>query len=134
MRNDLGAQLEAAPAIGFPPEQLIGRGQHFSDFELARLGQPAMKNFQKQIALQIDKDWFGILVAALSAAAPQRLFGRPAVNVTRSVARGAEALDRHHEVGRDAGEIASTEFLHRHRPGAALHDHFPAAQARGMLA
>src|SRR5260370_3379838 len=32
---------------------------HFRYLDLARFNEPAVENFQKQIALKIDKDWLG---------------------------------------------------------------------------
>lgn len=67
-REDLGAQFERAVSVGFLPEQLVGRRQHLRDLEFARLGQPAVKNFEKRVALQIDKNRLGVLVAMFCAA------------------------------------------------------------------
>ena len=49
---------------------MVGIRQHFRDFQLSCFGQPSMKNFQEEITLEIDEDWFGVLVAAFSAASP----------------------------------------------------------------
>ena len=102
------------------PEKLVGRGQHLGDLEFAGLGQPAMKNLQEQIAFQINKDRFCILIAALDATAAERLFGRADIDMTRQLAGCAESFDRDHQIARDTGEIAGPEFLNRDRPGAAL--------------
>jgi len=72
---------------------MIGIGQHLGDFEFSGFDQPAMKDLEEKIAFEIDEDRLGVLVAAFGAAAAQRLFGRPNVNVSRQVPARAEALD-----------------------------------------
>src|SRR6266404_9022732 len=42
--------------------------QHFRYLDLARFNEPAVENFQKQIALKIDKDWLGTVLAVTGVA------------------------------------------------------------------
>src|ERR1043166_929519 len=117
VRHDQRAQLERAATIRLTPEELVGRGQHLGDLEFVPFRQPAMENLQEQIALKIDKYWLGILVAALGAAATQRLLGWANKNKPRQISFAAQALDRDDEVARDAGEITAAEFVVTHDPG-----------------
>src|ERR1043166_314661 len=59
VRHDQRAQLESAATIRLTPEELVGRGQHLGDLEFVPFRQPAMENFQEQVALKIDKYWLG---------------------------------------------------------------------------
>ena len=44
------------------------------------LAQPAMKDFQEKITLEIDENGFGVFIAAFGATAPQCLFRRTNIN------------------------------------------------------
>ena len=59
---------------------MFGIRQHLGDFDLAGFDDPSIKNFQKQITLQIDKDRFGIFIATFGSAAAKRLLGRANIN------------------------------------------------------
>jgi hypothetical protein len=107
-------------------------GQHLRHFQLAGFRQPAVKNFEKEIALEIDEDRLGILVAAFGAAAAESLFARSNVDVARPAFRGAQALHRGDEISRDAGVISCRQLLQTHRPRTPLHDHFPATETRRL--
>ena len=98
------------------------------------LDEPAVKNFEKEIALEIDIDRLGILIAAFGATAAERRFARADINVARQTAARAQSFHRDDEIARDAGEIAGAEFVERDSPGAALHDDVAAAQTRGVFA
>src|SRR5207253_3204271 len=126
------AQLESAATIGLMPPKVIRSGQHFCYFQLARLTQPAMKNFEKKITLQINKHRLGIFVAAFRATASQCLFGRANVNKAGPIFGGAQSLDGENQFWRKAGEISTAHFLTRNRPGATLDNDASATQSRCM--
>jgi hypothetical protein len=54
--------------IRFFPKQMFRVRQHFRYLDLARFNEPAVENFQKQIALKIDKDWLGTVLAVTGVA------------------------------------------------------------------
>src|SRR6266446_573312 len=130
--NNQCAQLESPPAIPLFPKQMIGIGQHLGHFQFTSFRQPALKNFEKKIALEIDEDRFGILIASFRAAAAKGLFGRTNVNVARPIFLRAQSLQSENEIARNAGVIAGREFFASHRPCAPLHNYMSAAQARRM--
>src|ERR1700730_1635796 len=109
---------------------MIGIGQHLGHFELARFGKPTMEDFEKKVALKIDKDRLGVFVAAFGAAAPECLLRRTDVNETREIFLRAQALNRQNEIARNTGEIAFSDLIQRYRPGPALDDYFSATQSR----
>src|SRR5436189_6382671 len=119
-RHDLRAEFEAAPAVPLPPEQIVGTGQHFANLQLSGLGQPAMEDFEEEIALEIDKDRLGILVAPFRAASPQRLFARADVSVARPFLLRAQTLNRQNKVVRDPSVIALPQLFQRNRHRTAL--------------
>src|SRR5438477_413906 len=59
--------------------------QHFRYLDLTRLHQPTVENFEKQIALKIDKHRFRIFIATFRSAAAQCLFGRTNINNARQI-------------------------------------------------
>src|SRR5207253_11242583 len=114
------AQLESAAAIGFLPPKFVRRGQHLCYFQLTGLTQPAMKNFQKKITLEIDENRFGIFVAAFRATAPQCLFRRANVNKAGPIFGGAQSFSGENQFMRKAGEICTAYFLFGDCAAAAL--------------
>src|SRR5207248_6704206 len=131
-RDHRRAQLASATAIGCVPPKFIRRGQHFCYFQLTGLTQPAMKNFQKKITLEIDENRFGIFVAAFRATAPQRLFRRANVNKAGPIFGGAQSFSGENQFMRKAGEISTAHFLIGDSPAAALDNDAPATQSRCM--
>src|SRR5438132_4135463 len=131
-RHHQRAQLESATAIGFVPPKFVRRGQHFRYFQLTGLTQPAMKNFERKITLEIDENGFGIFVAAFRATASQRLFSRANVNKAGPIFGGAQSFDGENQFTRKAGEIATAHFLTGDRPAAALDNDAPATESRCM--
>src|SRR6266516_6679164 len=114
------AQLESATAIGFVPPKFVRRGQHFCYFQLTGLNQPAMKNFEKKITLEIDENGFGIFVAAFRTTASQRLFSWANVTTAGPIFGGAQSFDGENQFMRKAGEISTAHFLAGDSPAAAL--------------
>src|ERR1700676_4520117 len=111
---------------------MIGIGKHFRNFAPARLDQPAMKNFEKEVTLKIDEHGLGVFVASLSAAAAEHLLGWPDVNVARPILLGPQPFHRQNEIARDAGVIPRPKFFMRDGPRTPLHNHAAAAQPRHM--
>src|SRR5438046_6579921 len=105
-RDHQRAQLESATAIGFVPPKFVRRGQHFCYFQLTGLTQPAMKNFEKKITLEVDENRFGIFVATFRATPSQRLFGRTDVNKAGPIFAGAQPFDGENQVKRKHGKIS----------------------------
>src|SRR5947207_15220659 len=99
-------QLESAPAIGFVPPKFVRRGQHFCYFQFTGFTQPAMKNFEKKVTLEIDKHRLGIFVATFRAPASQCLFARTNVHQARPIFGGAQSFDGENQFTRKAGEIS----------------------------
>src|SRR5207237_5134280 len=131
-RDHQRAQLESATAIGFVPPKFVRRGQHFCYFQLTGLTQPAMKNLERKITLEIDENGFGIFVAAFRATASQRLFSRANVNKAGPIFGGAQSFDGENQFTRKAGEIATAHFLTGDGPAAALDNDAPATESRCM--
>jgi len=66
--------------------------QHFHYLDLARFNEPAVENFQKQIALKIDKDWLGTVLAVTGVAKRS------------TVSKGAPAkrIKKNHDLGKSS--------------------------------
>src|SRR6266536_535535 len=103
--------------------------QHLGHLELARFGQPAMKDFEKKVTLKIDKDGLCIFIASFRAAAAKCLLGRANVNKTRQISLRAQMFNRQNEITRNACEIAFADFIWRYCPRTALDDYFSATQS-----
>src|SRR6476646_1528669 len=89
-----------------------------------------MKNFQEKITFEIDKNRFGIFVAAFRAAAPQCLFGRANINKAGPIFGGAQSFNGENQFWRKAGEIPTAHFLTGDGPAAALDNDTPATEPR----
>ena len=57
-----------------------------------------MKNLQKEIALEIDKDRLRVFVAAFRSATSQGLFARTNVNIARPIFFRPQTFDRQQRV------------------------------------
>src|SRR5947208_10865398 len=121
-RHHQRAQLKSATAIGFVPPKFVRRGQHFCYFQLAGLTQPAMKNLEKKITLEINKHRLGIFVASFRATASQGLLSWANVNKARPIFSGAQSFGGENQFPRKTGEISTAHFFTGNRPGAALDD------------
>src|SRR5207237_3137458 len=103
---------------------------HFSNYQFVCLTQPAMKKFQEKITFEIDKNRFGIFVAAFRAAATQSLFGRANINKAGPIFGGAQSFNGENQFWRNAGEIPTAHFLTGDGPAAALDNNAPATKPR----
>src|SRR4030095_10853900 len=112
------------------PPEIFRPGSHFCDFQLAGFSQPAMKDFQEKVTLEIDEHGFGVFISAFGATAPQCLFRRTNVNETRQIFSSAQTFDRQDEIARKPGEVSSAHFLDQDRPGPTLDNDAAASQSR----
>src|SRR5438094_10188807 len=89
-----------------------------------------MKNFQEKITFEIDKNRFGIFIAAFRAAAPQCLFGWANINKAGPIFGGAQSFNSENQFAGKAGEIPTAHFLTGDSPAAALDNDAPATEPR----
>src|SRR5437660_12611584 len=89
-----------------------------------------MKNFQEKITFEIDKNRFGIVVAAFRAAAAQCLFGRANINKAGPIFGGAQSFNGENQFSRKAGEIPTAHVLTGDSPATALDNDAPATEPR----
>ena len=111
MRDDLGAEFEGAASVLLLPKKMVGVGQHFGRLEFTGFDQPAMKNLEEKITLEIDVYRLDFFVAPFRAASAQGLLGRAHVKLARGIAAATDPFDPVPALGPAPGTIAIDQVL-----------------------